>query len=674
MMPSDQDSFFNAFYYREGCGRPYQRDNEWLNFFDGIAEKIVQEINPRTVLDAGCAMGFLVEGLRKRGVDAYGIDISEYAISQAHESIRPYLCVGSVANPFPQRYDLIVSIEVLEHMPHTEAEKAVINFTHYADDILFSSTPFDYKEVTHFNVQVPEYWVEQFARQQFYRELDFDASFITQWAFRVRKNQIPTHRLVREYEKKFFVLWKETADLRLLALDLRRDNEQMQQQLSFTRQHELTLQSDMSQMENQILDYQDRWNTLENSLEWRIFEKLRKIAAVALPIGSKRRIYAGKGVRFVKKLFTRPPRIPKTIPAQKHLTVHNNPPQLKLALYTTDAWVTASTYMRFVAPSGYLDSGITLIDGIQSGGEIHFDEACDAVVIHRDFPRHTENYNLVIKWAHQHEKPVLYELDDLLFEVPDSHPEYSYYAKSKDAILNAVRNSDGVICSTIDMAEYLRNYNKNVWVIPNYLVEGLWNFPNIHQKTADPVVLGYMGGATHAPDIEFIRPVLHKLLEKYRGHVKLRFWGIAPEELAQHPDVEWSKQTFPDYAAFAQYFVKQRADIFLAPLLPGLFNACKSHIKYLEYSALGAPGVYSRISPYERIITPGYDGFLASSLDEWEKYLMILIENSALRAQMGKNAQQRILSHFLLKDHLLEWNMIYRAALMRSQTNGAQNV
>jgi len=88
---------------------------------------------------------------------------------------------------------------------------------------------------------------------------------------------------------------------------------------------------------------------------------------------------------------------------------------------------------------------------------------------------------------------------------------------------------------------------------------------------------------------------------------------------------------------------------------------------------LGAPGVYSRISPYERIITPGYDGFLASSLDEWEKYLMILIENSALRVQMGKNAQQRILSHFLLKDHLLEWNMIYRAALMRSQTNGAQN-
>ena len=119
MMPSDQDSFFNAFYYREGCGRQYQRDNEWLNFFDGIAEKIVQEINPRTVLDAGCAMGFLVEGLRKRGVDAYGIDISEYAISQAHESIEllglalPMQVIGQLITFRQALFEIIIAFFIL---------------------------------------------------------------------------------------------------------------------------------------------------------------------------------------------------------------------------------------------------------------------------------------------------------------------------------------------------------------------------------------------------------------------------------------------------------------------------------------------------------------------------------------------------------------------------------
>ena len=45
------------------------------NFFDWIAERITRDINPKTVLDAGCAMGFLVEGLRARGVEAWGVDV-----------------------------------------------------------------------------------------------------------------------------------------------------------------------------------------------------------------------------------------------------------------------------------------------------------------------------------------------------------------------------------------------------------------------------------------------------------------------------------------------------------------------------------------------------------------------------------------------------------------------
>ena len=74
---------YGAFYYRHDCGVPYERNEHWLGFFDRIAEGIVRDLHPTSVLDAGCAMGFLVEGLRKRGVEACGIDISEYAISRS---------------------------------------------------------------------------------------------------------------------------------------------------------------------------------------------------------------------------------------------------------------------------------------------------------------------------------------------------------------------------------------------------------------------------------------------------------------------------------------------------------------------------------------------------------------------------------------------------------------
>ena len=51
-------------------------------------------VTGKTVLVAGCAMGLTVQELRARGVAAWGLDISAYAISQAPADVRPYLVVG----------------------------------------------------------------------------------------------------------------------------------------------------------------------------------------------------------------------------------------------------------------------------------------------------------------------------------------------------------------------------------------------------------------------------------------------------------------------------------------------------------------------------------------------------------------------------------------------------
>ncbi len=219
--PESDASLFDAYYFRHGCGQPYERNDAWLKFFDGIAEAIARKMGPRTVLDAGCAMGFLVEALRQRGVEAWGIDVSDYAIERVHPGIRPYCSVGTVTAPLAQDYDLIVCIEVLEHLSAREAEQAVENFCRHSDDVLFSSTPLDYKETTHFNVQPLEYWAELFAQHGFFRDVDFDASFITDWAVRFRRMNEPLHRVVRDYERKFWLLWKENRDLRNLAVEMR---------------------------------------------------------------------------------------------------------------------------------------------------------------------------------------------------------------------------------------------------------------------------------------------------------------------------------------------------------------------------------------------------------------------------------------------------------------------
>jgi SAM-dependent methyltransferase len=221
--PAVGDASFDEYYYAHCCGDPYERSEPLLRFFGGIADRLVGDIAPKTVLDAGCAIGLLVEALRERGVEATGIDLSSYAMGRLHESVRAHVRQGSIADEFPGRYDLIVSIEVLEHMPARAAEAAIANFCRHTDDVVFSSSPLDYKEPTHVNVHPPEYWAAEFARHGFYRDVDFDASYITPWATRFRRSTEPLHRIVRNYERRFWELTLERNDTRAFSMQVQND-------------------------------------------------------------------------------------------------------------------------------------------------------------------------------------------------------------------------------------------------------------------------------------------------------------------------------------------------------------------------------------------------------------------------------------------------------------------
>src|SRR6516225_1448695 len=130
----------------------YTRENpHWLKFFGHVADEIVRRLRPRLVLDVGCAKGFLVECLRDRGVEAYGLDVSEFAISEVRPDIKPYCWVGSVQDSISKDYNLITCIEVCEHLSEADARDAVREMTAHADSILFSSTPSDFTEPTHVN-------------------------------------------------------------------------------------------------------------------------------------------------------------------------------------------------------------------------------------------------------------------------------------------------------------------------------------------------------------------------------------------------------------------------------------------------------------------------------------------------------------------------------------------
>lgn len=80
------------------------------------ASSIINAIKFDTVLDYGCAKGFMVYAMRLLGKDAYGVDISEYAIENCHPKVKDYLSVIQTPEEIKGGWDLIIAKDVLEHI------------------------------------------------------------------------------------------------------------------------------------------------------------------------------------------------------------------------------------------------------------------------------------------------------------------------------------------------------------------------------------------------------------------------------------------------------------------------------------------------------------------------------------------------------------------------------
>lgn len=281
----------------------------------------------------------------------------------------------------------------------------------------------------------------------------------------------------------------------------------------------------------------------------------------------------------------------------------------------------------------------------------------DLVILGREFAVDYNNYEKVVKQARALRKPIILDLDDLLLALPEDHPDRlgGYYSPAMLPLLQSIFEADLLTVATEPLREILLRYNPAIEVLPNYLDDSLWRLrePQNYTDPSRPVTIGYMGGHSHTPDLLLVLPALTEILNKYLGRIRFLFLGIeSPAELAAYSRVDWVPRPSKHYDEFAAYFQQLEMDIAIAPLGDNLFNACKSAIKFLEYTAIGAPGVYSRITPYTSIIDHEIDGMLAASTEEWVDALSKLIESPALRLEQIRNAQAKIKQSWLLSQHL----------------------
>jgi len=82
-----------------------------------------------SVLDVGCGKGFMLHDLAELipGITVKGVDISQYAIENAIEDMKPHVQVSNATHlSFPDKsFDVVISINTVHNLEHEECAKAL---------------------------------------------------------------------------------------------------------------------------------------------------------------------------------------------------------------------------------------------------------------------------------------------------------------------------------------------------------------------------------------------------------------------------------------------------------------------------------------------------------------------------------------------------------------------
>lgn len=318
---------------------------------------------------------------------------------------------------------------------------------------------------------------------------------------------------------------------------------------------------------------------------------------------------------------------------------------------------------------------------------------------------------------------IIMDIDDY-WEPPTTHPMYGAAIKEKlsEKITKTLKLVDCVTTTTDIFANYIRKYNKNVFVMPNGIIteDKMWQDENT--KKNNKVRISIICGSSHLYDLEILRPsmkLLHndkELKDKYQivlcgFDTRGSLTTIEPDgsqhtrKILPHETV-WNRfeEIFTDNyntnivdEEYKKYLLKHKnepysggdvyeknyirrwtlpltqygkhynyCDILLAPLAENTFNEVKSELKIIESGMKNKVIIAQDYSIYKKFIKHGENGFVINkSMNErgWYVHIKKLILDNELRDKLSKNLHEFVKDRYSLKTLTKERVDIYKGIL-----------
>lgn len=294
---------------------------------------------------------------------------------------------------------------------------------------------------------------------------------------------------------------------------------------------------------------------------------------------------------------------------------------------------------------------------------------------------YTDAVGKLIEKAQESNKPVLYDVDDLVIDrkYTDNIPyvlqlnvrEKRLYDDGVVRMSKTLKLCDAAITTTEGLAEELSHYVPEVFINRNVASKRMYELSELEifkrdivptldesslpqwlgkedyrlSKETDKrqrkcgIRIGYFSGSpTHNDDFQMILPAITNILDE-NPTVQLYVVGELdlPIELKCYKDqvisipfIEWEK--LPKLIA--------SIDINLAPITKGVFNEAKSENKWIEAALVKVPTIASNIGAFKRMIKHNETGVLCNTVNEWYHAMNTLVHDDCERRRLAESAYQ----------------------------------
>jgi glycosyltransferase involved in cell wall biosynthesis len=288
------------------------------------------------------------------------------------------------------------------------------------------------------------------------------------------------------------------------------------------------------------------------------------------------------------------------------------------------------------------------LDALYGGRRIRWDRVARAYARRAGLHRRLQSFDVVWlekeafpwlpfaceRWLVSGGPPLVVDYDDAIFHRYDQHSSASIRRLLGTKIDRVMRSATVVVAGNEYLAERARGAGaERIEIIPTAVDLERYR-PRDPAPRRGPFTVGWIGTPQTAHFLTDIAPALARFAAN--GDVRFVFVGC-PADLdlgIGYQARAWSEAT--EAAAIRSF------DVGLMPLRDAPFERGKCGYKLIQYMACAVPVIASPVGVNRQIVTPGSNGYVASTEEDWLRALTTLYTDESLGLEMGRRGRQLV--------------------------------